>query len=121
MRALVILGFLFIVLAAATLPPDNVRAQSCFDDYVSVETVLGEVIEIRPAPEPFPTADILLSGPNPCERMWLQALKTDAERCRPGDRIQAKGYVTRDPEEASWGINSDKNSYMIFGQDFTCG
>jgi len=121
MRALVILGFLFIVLAAATVPPERVRAQSCADDYISVETIMGEIVEIKPAPEPFPTTDILLKGPDPCELMWLQALKTEAARCRVGDRIEARGVVTMDPENVTWEINSDKNDYMKFGQDFTCG
>jgi hypothetical protein len=121
MRTLVILGFLFIVLAAATVPPDRVRAQSCADDYLSVEAIVGEVIEIRPAPEPFPTADLLISGPNPCEQMWLQALKTEAAACRVGGRIEARGVVTMDPENATWEINSEKNDFMKLGQDFTCG
>jgi hypothetical protein len=121
MRAAAYLGSFLLALTAISIPVVPGRAQSCADDYVSLETITGTIIEIAPAPEPFPTADISMTGPNPCERMWLQALKADAARCHVGDRIEAKGYVTMDPENASWGINPERNDYMIFGQDFTCG
>jgi len=121
MRAGTCLLVILSTLAAASFPADSGRAQSCADDYVSVETITGTVIEIDPAPEPFQTADIYMTGPTPCERMWLQVLKPDAARCRVGDRIEAKGIITMDPENASWEINPEKNAYMMFGQDFTCG
>jgi|SRR5215831_312436 len=121
MRVFVILGFIFIVLAAATLPADPGRAQqSCADDYISVETITGKIVDIFPAPEPFPSVDIYMTGPNPCARMWLQALKIDMSACRPGDTIEATGVVTMDPENGIWEINSGKNTYMMLGQDFTC-
>ena len=33
----------------------------CTDDYVTIEHVSGIVEEIKPAPEPFPTADIFMT------------------------------------------------------------
>jgi len=121
MRVVTCFGFFLLVLTAVSFPPKPGEAQSCADDYLSVETITGNVIEIDPAPEPFKTADIYMSGPNPCTRMWLQALKADASRCRVGDRIEAKGIVTMDPENATWEINPEKNDFMMFGKDFTCG
>ena len=49
-------------------PSKPARADSCSNDYVTVETIRGTIMDIKPAPEPFPTADIYLSGPPPCAR-----------------------------------------------------
>jgi hypothetical protein len=100
--------------------PEPVRAQSCVNDYITVETLRGTIIDIKPAPEPFKTADIYLSGPSPCERMWMQVLKIDAEKCRIGDSIEVTGVVTADAENNAWEIGPAKNDYMTLGDDFTC-
>lgn len=107
------------ILAAST-PPASTAARSCADDYFTVETIRGTVIEIKPAPEPFPSADIYLSGPAPCTRMWMQVLKKDAEKCRVGGRIEVKGVVAADVENNSWEIGPAKNEYLTLGDDFTC-
>ena len=114
-------GVFLLALIAASFPPEPGNAQSCADDYISIETIAGKIVEIDLAPDPFPTADIYMTGPNPCTRMWLQALKADAARCHVGDQIEAKGIVTMDPENATWEINPEKNDYMMLGKDFTCG
>ena len=110
-----------LVLVAALLPTLPSRAQFCSDDYVTIDTIVGTILEIQFAPEPFKSADIFLSGPERCARMWMQVLKRDAEQCRVGDRIEASGVVTSDPAENSWQINPERNEYMLLGQDFTCG
>lgn len=116
MRGVALLLLALITVGAAPLPT---RA-ACADDYLTVETVRGAIIEIKPAPEPFKTADIFFSGPSPCDRMWMQVLKTDAERCRVGNAIEVTGVVTMDVENMSWEIGPTKNDYMTLGQDFTC-
>ena len=108
------------VVAAVLLPAQPSRAQFCSDDYVTVDTIIGRILEIVPAPEPFKSADIFLSGPERCTRMWMQVLKQDALRCRVGDRVEAKGIVTSDPENSAWQINPEAGEYMLLGQDFTC-
>jgi hypothetical protein len=116
-------GIALLVLALVLVGSPGIRtarAQSCADDYVTIETVRGTIIEIKPAPEPFKTADIFFSGPSPCDRMWMQVLKTDAERCRVGNGIEVTGVVTMDAENKSWEIGPTKNDYMTLGQDFTC-
>jgi hypothetical protein len=120
-------GIAFLVLALAladSLAMRPARAQyqrsACADDYLTVETVRGTILEIKPAPEPFKTSDIYFSGPSPCDRMWMQVLKTDASRCRVGNAIQATGVVTMDVENKSWEIGPTKNDYMSLGEDFTC-
>lgn len=112
---------LMVILVAGSLPALPARAQSCSDDYTTVETVGGTILEINPAPEPFKTADILFSGPSRCDRIWMQVLKADAARCRIGGRIQATGVITMDTEANAWDIGPTKNEYMTLGQDFTCG
>jgi|KBSSwiStaDraftv2_1062776.scaffolds.fasta_scaffold454409_2 hypothetical protein len=102
-------------------PATQTRAQSCVDDYLTIETVRGAILEIRPAPEPFKTADIYFTGPSPCDRMWMQVLKPDAAQCRVGAVLEAKGVITSDPENNEWQIGSSKNEYMLLGDDFTCG
>jgi hypothetical protein len=109
-----------LVLVAALLPAPPSRAQFCSDDYVTIDTIVGTILEIQSAPEPFKSADIFLSGPERCARMWMQVLKRDAEQCRVGDRVEASGVVTSDPAENSWQINPERNEYMLLGQDFTC-
>ncbi len=111
-----------VVLASAAAQPRKAPLASpqCSDDYVTIERVAGVIIEIRPAPEPFRSADIFMSGPAPCLRMWMQVLKSDAIKCRIGDRVQAKGVITSDPDDAAWQINPEKNEYMLLNQDFIC-
>jgi hypothetical protein len=104
----------------ALVSPGTARAQACSDDYISVETIMGTILSIDPAPEPFQSADIFISGPDPCKRLWMQVLKTDAAQCRVGDRIEAKGVITSDPENLAWQINPERNAYMLLGADFTC-
>jgi hypothetical protein len=112
---------LMALILAGSLPAPPARAQSCSDDYVTIETVEGTILEINPAPEPFKTADILFAGPSRCERIWMQVLKGDAARCRIGGRIQATGVITMDTEANAWDIGPTKNEYMALGEDFTCG
>jgi hypothetical protein len=111
---------LIATIALSAQPAQVGHAQSCVNDYITVETFRGTVIDIKPAPEPFKTADIYLSGPSPCERMWMQVLKSDAEKCRIGDSIEVTGVVTADAENNSWEIGPAKNDYMTLGDDFTC-
>jgi hypothetical protein len=112
---------LAVLIAVAWIPTSQVHAASCADDYLTIETVRGRIIAIKPAPEPFKTADIYFSGPSPCERMWMQVLKTDAARCRAGMAIAATGVVTMDVENRSWEIGSTNGEYMTLGRDFHCG
>jgi len=116
----VVMPVLMVLVVAGSVPAMPARAQSCSDDYVTIETIQGTIIDIKPAPEPFKTADIYLTGPARCARIWMQVLKTDAERCRAGGRIAVKGVITSDPENNSWQIGSEKNEYMRLGDDFTC-
>lgn len=100
--------------------PDPAAAQICNNDYVSVETVVGKILSIDPAPDPFVSADIFIAGPKPCSRLWMQVLKRDAVQCRVGDRIEARGYVTSDPDNDAWQINPERNDYMLLGADYRC-
>ncbi|MSP95412.1 MAG: hypothetical protein EXR00_09090 [Alphaproteobacteria bacterium] len=123
MRSIAALFLAPVVFAAAALAqPRNAPLASpqCSDDYVTVERVGGEIIEIQLAPEPFRSADIFMSGPPPCLRMWMQVLKIDARKCRLGDRVEAKGVITSDPDSSAWQINPEKNAYMRLNADFTC-
>ena len=106
--------------AIAARPPEPALAGSCADDYVTIEHIRGTIIDIKPAPEPFGSADIYLSGPAPCTTMWMQVLKRDAENCRVGGAIDARGVVTSDAENNAWQIGPVQNEYMTLGQDFTC-
>jgi len=116
-----ILTSLFMAVAAVTSNPTPPPAErSCVDDYLTIESIRGTIIEIKPAPEPFHSADIYLTGPPPCDRMWMQVLKRDAARCRAGGRIEVKGIVTADVENNSWEIGPARNAYMTLGDDFTC-
>ena len=119
MRRLAAALTLFAAGSAYAAAPPRFHAQ-CSDDYLTVESVGGQIMDIVPAPEPFRSADIYMSGPKPCERMWMQVLKADAVRCRPGDHVEAKGVVTSDPDSDAWQINPERNEYMRFGEDFTC-
>jgi hypothetical protein len=109
-----------ILALALTMPLGPVKAQSCVDDYLTIETIIGTIIDIQLAPEPFRSADIFIKGPAPCDRMWMQVLKMDADRCRIGDRVEAMGVVTSDPENNAWQINPVRNEYMLLGADFMC-
>ena len=110
-------------IAAAALvlsSPSATRAQVCTDDYMTVDTFYGTILEIVPAPEPFSSADMLLKGPDNCSPMWMQVLKSEAAQCRIGDRIEARGIIVSDPENNAWNINPERNMYMLLGQDYTC-
>jgi hypothetical protein len=122
MRGIALLVPALVLVAAPGADPARAQYQrsACADDYLTIETVRGTILEIKPAPEPFKTADIFFTGPSPCDRMWMQVLKTDAERCRAGNDIQATGVVTMDVENMSWEIGPTKNDFMTLGQDFTC-
>lgn len=115
-------AFLSLVVCVAAAQPRNapIMSPQCSDDYVTIERVAGTIIEIKPAPEPFRSADIFMSGPAPCTHMWMQVLKADAIKCRIGDHVEAKGVITSDPQEAAWQINPEKNAYMLLNEDFTC-
>jgi hypothetical protein len=115
-------ALILIALAVAwrANPTAPAQAQSCSDDYVTVETSRGTIIDIKPAPDPFQSADIYLTGPAPCTRMWMQVLKRDAENCLIGGSVDVMGVITEDAENNSWEINPAKNDYMTLGEDFTC-
>jgi hypothetical protein len=110
-----------IAVAALVLSsPQASRAQVCTDDYTTIDTFYGTILEIVPAPEPFISADMLLKGPDNCTPMWMQVLKRDALQCRIGDKVEARGIIVSDPENNAWNINPERNSYMYLNQDFTC-
>ncbi len=112
-----------IALAATFLvvhPAQRANAQSCANDSVTIETIRGSIIQIKPAPDPFRSADIYFSGPAPCTAMWMQVLKQDADKCRVGGAIEVRGVVTSDDENNAWQIGPVDNEYMTLGQDFTC-
>ena len=111
---------LAVLIVGCSMPARLARAQSCQDDFVTVETIRGTIIDIKPAPEPFKTADIYFSGPMPCDRIWMQVFKTDATRCQIGNTVEVRGVITSDPENNAWQIGSSKNEYMLLGDDFTC-
>lgn len=124
MRFGCLIAALLVLVACAPAPrPLSLAAEphACANDYQTVETVMGRIMDIKPAPEPFPTADIDMTGPAPCGRMWMQVLKTDAAHCHVGDAVEATGVVTEDVENNSWQIGPTQNDYMTFAQDFTCG
>ena len=114
-------GAVLILLAAAAPGSNRAQAQSCSDDYVTIENIRGIIIGIKPAPEPFRSADIYVSGPAPCTRIWMQVLKSDAEKCSIGGDIELRGVVTSDSENGDWQIGPVQNEYMTLGDDFTCG
>ncbi len=87
---------------------------------MTIEMIRGTIVAINPAPEPFKSADIDVTGPSPCTRMWMQALKKDAQQCHVGGWIEVRGVVTLDVENHSWEIGPTKNEYMTRGDDFTC-
>ncbi|HEX3483574.1 MAG TPA: hypothetical protein VHT51_00850 [Micropepsaceae bacterium] len=120
MRSAALIIFGFLLSAAAPTPPPQRAA--CADDYLTVETLRGIILEIKPAPDPFKTADIHFSGPHPCEDVWIQVLKADAARCREGASIEATGVVTMDAEagDNSWDMGPAKNDYMTLDDDFHC-
>jgi hypothetical protein len=120
MKAMRLVGvFVLALVGMGALAP--IRALvACPDDYVSIETVIGTIIEIDEAPDPFKSADIFFAGPAPCTRMWMQVLKVDAAQCRIGDRVEAKGIITSDPDNGAWQINPERNEYMLLNADFTC-
>jgi hypothetical protein len=107
-------------IAAASLLGNDSSAQVCSDDYVTIETLTGTILSIDLAPEPFKSADIFIQGPDPCKRLWMQVLKSDARQCQVGDSVEAKGVITSDPENLAWQINPQLNEYMLLGKDFTC-
>jgi hypothetical protein len=100
--------------------PAPIEAQTCTEDYVTVETVYGTIVEIVPAPEPFVSTDIRLSVAAKCTPLWMQVLKSDAAHCQVGDRVEVRGIVIPDFETDSWTINPVAKMYMLLGQDFSC-
>lgn len=118
MRSAAALALAVTVFAAH--PANRAQADSCANDFVTVETIRGTIIDIRPAPEPFRTSDIYLSGPVPCAAMWMQVLKPDADKCHIGGVIEVRGVVTSDVENNAWQIGSIENEYMTLARDFTC-
>ena len=97
-----------------------IEAQTCTEDYVTVETVHGTIVEIVPAPEPFVSADIRLDVPAKCTPLWLQVLKSDAAQCRIGDKVEVHGIVVTDSETDAWTISPVAKMYLVLGQDYSC-
>jgi len=120
MRVSILLSASIAVAALVLSSPSATQAQVCTDDYMTVDTFYGTILEIVPAPEPFVSADMLLKGPDNCTPMWMQVLKRDAAQCRIGDKVEARGIIVSDPENNAWNINPERNSYMYLNQDFTC-
>lgn len=114
-----VVASLAVLVALSSALPSQAQV-ACSDDYVSIETVIGTIIEIALAPDPFSSADIFIAGPMPCTRMWMQVLKIDAAQCRIGDRVEARGIITSDPDNGAWQINPERNDYMLLNADFTC-
>ena len=120
MNVLISLSVSMVAAALILMSPAAKSAQVCTDDYMTIDTFFGTILEIVPAPDPFSSADILLKGPDNCTPMWMQVLKRDAAQCRIGDRVEARGIIVSDPENNAWNINPERNPYMLIGQDFTC-
>ena len=120
MRALTLVLCSTVIAARVFVPSTATNAQVCTDDYMTIDTFYGTIVEIVPAPEPFSSADMLLKGPENCTPMWMQVLKSDAAQCRIGDRVEARGIIVSDPENHAWNINPERNTYMLLGQDFSC-
>ena len=120
MRVLTLLSASIAVAALVLTSPSATKAQVCTDDYMTIDTFYGTILEIVPTPEPFVSADMLLKGPDNCTPMWMQVLKRDAAQCRIGDRVEARGIIVSDPENNAWNINPERNTYMYINQDFTC-
>ena len=115
------LVLVFVVIAAHVFPLSAAKsAKVCTNDYMTVDTSNGTILEVLPAPDPFSSADILLKGPENCTPMWMQVLKSDAAQCRIGDRVEARGIIVSDPENNAWNINPERNTYMLLGQDWFC-
>src|SRR5262245_48398044 len=53
MRALILVLSLIVVAARVPVPSMATNAQACTDDYMTVDTFIGTILEILPAPEPF--------------------------------------------------------------------
>ena len=120
MRALILVLFSLVIAARVFAPSAATGAQVCTDDYMTVDTFYGTILEVVPAPEPFSSADIRLKGPENCTPLWMQVLKSDAAQCRIGDRVEARGIIVSDPENNAWNINPERNTYMLLGQDWSC-
>jgi hypothetical protein len=115
-----LVAIVLALIAIGAGPPELARDGVCADDYVTIETIQGMIIDIKPAPEPFRSADIYLSARPPCTAIWMQVLKRDAEQCHVGGQIVARGIVTSDAENNAWEIGPERNEYMTLGDDFTC-
>ena len=120
MRVLTLVLFSLVIAARVFVPSTAAGAQVCTDDYMTVDTFYGTILEVVPAPDPFSSADILLKGAENCTPMWMQVLKSDAAQCRIGDRVEARGIIVSDPENHAWNINPERNMYMLLGQDWSC-
>jgi len=120
MRALTLVLSSIVIAACILAPSTATKAQVCTDDYMTVDTFYGTILEIVPAPDPFVSADMLLKGPENCTPMWMQVLKSDAAQCRIGDKVEARGIIVSDPENHAWNINPERNMVMLLGQDYSC-
>ena len=120
MRVLTVVLFCLVIFARVFAPSAATSAQVCTDDYMTVDTFYGTILEVVPGPDPFSSADILLKGAENCTPMWMQVLKSDAAQCRIGDRVEARGIIVSDPENHAWIINPLRNAYMLLGQDWSC-
>jgi hypothetical protein len=120
MRALTLLLCSIVLAARVSAPSAGRSAQVCTDDYMTIDTFYGTILQVVPAPDPFSSADILLKGPDHCTPLWMQVLKSEAAQCRIGDRVEARGIIVSDPENNAWNINPERNTYMLLGQDWTC-
>jgi hypothetical protein len=120
MRVLTVVLVSLVIATRVFGPSTAAGAQVCTDDYMTVDTFYGTILEVVPAPDPFSSADILLKGPEKCTPMWMQVLKSDAAQCRIGDRVEARGIIVPDPENHAWNINPERNMYMLLGQDWFC-
>jgi hypothetical protein len=120
MRKLILALSPAVLAAHLVFPSSPTTAQTCTDDYMTVDTISATILEIVPAPEPFASADMLLKGPDNCSPLWMQVLKADSAQCRIGDRVRARGIIVSDPENSAWNINPEGNRYMLLGQDYSC-
>jgi len=97
MRNLILLLSVVVVASHLSFQAPSVHAQACTDDYMTIDTFVGTIVEIVPAPEPFSSADMLLEGPDNCSPLLMQVLKADAAQCRIGDKRAASLSPIREP------------------------
>jgi hypothetical protein len=122
-RILFLAPILLVLAAGEPAPPREpflAAPRGCAKSDFSVATVMGTVLRIVPEPEPFRAANIDIRLAGPCRRMWMEVLKRDAERCHVGDRIEARGMLTADPDSHAWQMNALNHPYMRLADDFRC-